>query len=148
MESAHTMTGRWDFGLIKWSRSVMSPSLGPHGLETARLLHHWDFPGKNTEVGRHFLLQGIFPTQESNPVSHTAGRLFTIWATTEVKSFHKSVTFRGCLLQQDNLIHPDQHRPQLIGHHLESNSCHVQDCNQQYLTGRGENKKMNLNFRI
>ena len=27
----------------------------------------WDFPGKNTGVGCHFLLQGIFPTQESNP---------------------------------------------------------------------------------
>ena len=23
----------------------------------------WDFPGKNTGVGCHFLLQGIFPTQ-------------------------------------------------------------------------------------
>ena len=27
----------------------------------------WDFPGKSTGVGCHFLLQGIFPTQESNP---------------------------------------------------------------------------------
>ena len=26
----------------------------------------WDSPGKNTGVGCHFLLQGIFPTQESN----------------------------------------------------------------------------------
>ena len=26
----------------------------------------WDFPGKNTEVGCHFLLLGIFLTQESN----------------------------------------------------------------------------------
>ena len=31
-----------------------------------RLLHLWDFPGKNTGVGYHFLLQGIFPTQGSN----------------------------------------------------------------------------------
>ena len=28
---------------------------------------HEDFPGKNTGVGCHFLLQGIFPTQRSNP---------------------------------------------------------------------------------
>ena len=28
---------------------------------------HWDSPGKNTEVGCHFLLQGIFLTQGSNP---------------------------------------------------------------------------------
>ena len=28
---------------------------------------HWDSPGKNTEVGCHALLQGIFLTQGSNP---------------------------------------------------------------------------------
>ena len=27
----------------------------------------WDSPGENTGVGCHFLLQGIFLTQESNP---------------------------------------------------------------------------------
>ena len=27
----------------------------------------WNSPGKNTEVGSLFLLQGIFPTQELNP---------------------------------------------------------------------------------
>ena len=28
-----------------------------------RFLHLWNFPGKSTGVGCHFLLQGIFPTQ-------------------------------------------------------------------------------------
>ena len=32
----------------------------------AHLLCPWDSPGKNTGLGSHFLLQGIFPTQESN----------------------------------------------------------------------------------
>ena len=32
----------------------------------ARLLCPWDFPGKNTGVGCHSLLQGIFPTQGWN----------------------------------------------------------------------------------
>ena len=41
--------------------------LQPHKLWPARLLCPWDFPGKNTGVGCHFLLQGIFPTQGSNP---------------------------------------------------------------------------------
>ena len=41
--------------------------LRPHGLQPTRLLYPWDFPVKNTGVGCHFLLQGIFPTQESNP---------------------------------------------------------------------------------
>ena len=27
----------------------------------------WNFPGRNTGVGCHFLLQGVFPTQGSNP---------------------------------------------------------------------------------
>ena len=33
----------------------------------ARLLCPWYFPGKNTGVGCHCLLQGIFPTQGLNP---------------------------------------------------------------------------------
>ena len=32
-----------------------------------RLISPWNSPGKNTGVSSHFLLQGIFPTQESNP---------------------------------------------------------------------------------
>ena len=52
---------------MKWSRSVMSDSLWPHGLQPTRFLCPWDFPGKNTGVGCHFLLQGIFQAQGSNP---------------------------------------------------------------------------------
>ena len=40
----------------KWSRSVVSGSSWPHGLQPTRLLHPWDFPGKSTEVGYHGLL--------------------------------------------------------------------------------------------
>ena len=50
----------------KWSHSVMSDSLWPHGLQSTTLLHPWDFPGKSTVVGCHCLLQGIFLTQGSN----------------------------------------------------------------------------------
>ena len=46
--------------------SVVFESLWPHGLQPTRLLCRWYFPGKNTEVGCHFLLQGIFLTQGSN----------------------------------------------------------------------------------
>ena len=49
------------------SRSVVSDSLWPHGLLPARLLCPWGSPGKNTEMGCHALLQGIFPAQGSNP---------------------------------------------------------------------------------
>ena len=44
------------------SRSVMSNSLWPHGL-----LCPWYSPGRNTGVGSHSLLQGIFPIQGLNP---------------------------------------------------------------------------------
>ena len=37
----------------KWSRSVVSDSLRPHGLQPSRLLHPWYFPGKSTGVGCH-----------------------------------------------------------------------------------------------
>ena len=59
------------------SGSVMSKSLWPHGLQPTRILCPWNSPGKNTGVGCHSLLQGIFPSQESNPVSCIAGGFFT-----------------------------------------------------------------------
>ena len=47
--------------------SVVSASVGPHGLQPTRLLCPWDSPGKNTRVCCHALLQGIFPVQGLNP---------------------------------------------------------------------------------
>ena len=57
--------------LLGFVTSAVS-SLQPHGLLCPwllcpRLLCPWDSPGMNTGVGCHFLLQGTFPTQESNP---------------------------------------------------------------------------------
>ena len=44
------------------SHSVMSNSLWPHGLYSS-----WNSPGQNRGMGSLSLLQGIFPTQRSNP---------------------------------------------------------------------------------
>ena len=53
---------------LLFSRSVESSFLQPMDSSVpARLLCQGDFPGKNTGVGCHFPLQGIFPTQGSNP---------------------------------------------------------------------------------
>ena len=41
----------------KWSRSVVSDSLRPRGLQPTRLLRPWDCPGKSTGVGCHCLLR-------------------------------------------------------------------------------------------
>ena len=71
--------------------SVVSDSLRLCGLWSARILCPWDSPGKNTGVSCHFLLQGIFPTEESNrhlpafaalqadslPLSHWGGSVFS-----------------------------------------------------------------------
>ena len=49
---------------------------------------HGDSPGKNTGVGYHALLQGIFPTQGSNPrlmSPASGGEFFIISATWEAR---------------------------------------------------------------
>ena len=48
-----------------------------------RLLCPWNSPGKNTGVGCHSLLQGIFPSQGLNPGLLKPGRFFTICAIRE-----------------------------------------------------------------
>ena len=55
------------------SHSVISNSLGPHGLSP------WNSPGKNTGVGSHSLLQGIFLTQGSNPGHLHCRRILYHW---------------------------------------------------------------------
>ena len=52
--------GTWNMIHLLLSHSVMSDFLWPHGLQPTRLLCPWDFPGKNTGVGCHSLLQGSF----------------------------------------------------------------------------------------
>ena len=68
---------KWKSGSV--SCSVMSNSLWPHGLYRPP-------PGQNTRVSSLFLLQRIFPTQGSNPVSRITGRFFTSWATGKLKN--------------------------------------------------------------
>ena len=50
------------------------PASYVHGIFQAR---------KNTEVGFHSLLGGIFPIEVLNPVSCIASKFFTVWATRE-----------------------------------------------------------------
>ena len=51
------------------SRSVVSHSLWPHGLYSPGCSVCGVSSGKNTGVSCHALLQGIFPSQGSNPMS-------------------------------------------------------------------------------
>ena len=74
------------FNSVYVSRSIMSDSLWPRELQPTRLLCPWNSPGKNTGLGCHSLLQGIFPTQGSD-LSHMSPALadgfFTTSATWE-----------------------------------------------------------------
>ena len=62
--------------MVWWwfSCQVVSHSCLPMGCSPSGFSVHGIF---NTGVGCHFLLQGIFWTQESNRVSCIAGRFFT-----------------------------------------------------------------------
>ena len=48
-----------DLAAVLYTQSRLTPR--PHGKQPARLLCPWNSPGKNTGVGSHFLLQGMFP---------------------------------------------------------------------------------------
>ena len=68
-------TATWGGGLTTKSCPILVtpwlPGSSVHGILQ---------PGNNTGVGCRFLLQGIFLTQDLNPVSCIAGRFFTDWA--------------------------------------------------------------------
>ena len=66
---------------VNTQKEVESESLRPCGLSPVRLLYAWNFSGKNTGKGCHFLLQGIFPDPRIKSVPPAfpslAGRFFT-----------------------------------------------------------------------
>ena len=81
------------------NRPVMSNSLGPHGLQPAGLLCPWDFPGKNTGVDCHFLLQGIFSIQESPGKPYLAGYRHISIISHQLSSNDKDTSHSANLLE-------------------------------------------------
>ena len=81
----------------KWNCSVMSDSLWPHGLYSP-----WNSPGQNTRVSSLCLLQGIFPTQGSNPCLPDCRWILYHWATWEalfnLLIFNKKWKSLSCVL--------------------------------------------------
>ena len=67
-----------------YSVTQLCLTLWPTGLPV-RLVCPWDFPGKNTGVACHFLLQGIFPTQGSNLHLLHCRQILYHWATWEAQ---------------------------------------------------------------
>ena len=56
---------------------------GVHACSVMSDLCLWDFPGKNTAVGCHFLLPGLFPTQGSEPEALVSPALAGRFSATE-----------------------------------------------------------------
>ena len=99
------------------SHSVVSYSLQPHGLYPAGLFCPLNFPGKNTGVDCHFLLQGNLPDPGVKPLSPTSpvstGRLFTTVPPGKWK-FQFSSAIQSC----PTLCNPmNRSRPGLPVHH-------------------------------
>ena len=78
---------------VSLSHSVTSDSLWPHKLQSTRLLCPWNSPGKNTGVGFHTFLQGIFPTRGWNLGLPNYGQNF----------YHLS--HQGCLHASPDTLH-------------------------------------------
>ena len=64
---------------------------------------HGDSPSKNTGVGCHFLLQGIFPTRNWSQVSCIAGTFFTDWAMGEARQLE---TYSGVAMVWEKAMAP------------------------------------------
>ena len=79
----------------KWSRSVVSDSLRPHGLQPTRLLRPWDFPGKSTGVGCHCLLQ-LMPLKLLIARGHNFYRRIQEWPGLSFNSVSRSRGVNSC----------------------------------------------------
>ena len=72
----------------------MSDSLRPHGLYSP-----WNSSGQNTGVGSLFLLQGIFPSQGSNPgLPHCRRILYQLSYQGSPQGMGGSACFIACVI--------------------------------------------------
>ena len=78
----------------KWSRSVMSDSSRPRGLQPTRLLRPWDFPGKSTGVGCHCLLRfSCYSIYSLLDLSHSHGLNWSYVLMTTEHTFKALISF-------------------------------------------------------
>ena len=123
------------------SCSVVSNSLWPHGLYSP-----WNSPVQNTGVGSPSLLQGIFPTQGSNPglphcrwILHQLSYL-TVWITTNYGKFLKRWEYQTtlptyweiCMQVKKQQLEPDME--QKNGSKLGKDFIKAVYCHLTYLT--------------
>ena len=103
-----TLVQRFEGLIHRESESVKSPShvrifATPWTVACTRLLRPWDFLGKSTGVGCHFLLQGIFLTQGLNTgLPHCRQTLYHL-------SHQREETYNG-LAKLQNTVHANKLR--------------------------------------
>ena len=98
LTEAEDIKKRWQEykNLLSRARLFVTPWI----VGCTKLLRPWDFQGKSTGVGCHFLLQGIFPTQGPNPgLSHCRQTLYRL--------SHQGRIYRK--LYKKDLHDPDNH---------------------------------------
>ena len=89
---------KWKCLLLSWVWLFAAPCTVAH--QALLSFCSWDFPGKNTGVGSHSNLQGIFPTQElSLGLLHT-GRFFAVWAIRDAVKLYGSFLIWYCPTSQ------------------------------------------------
>ena len=77
----------------KGSRSVVSNSYRPRGLQPTRLLHPWDFLGKSTGVGCHCLLQD----HQGSPLNHTFSKEENRDINSKSRSYNTNESWLQCI---------------------------------------------------
>ena len=120
----------------------------PRIVACSRLLRPWDFLGKSTGVGCHFLLQWIFPTQGSNPgLPHCRQTLYHLshqgspWKTTHLfikdaypsRIYFKHVrkdTYELGIGEKNNMQEEPYPKPMVTIwlNHLQPNEKHSKKC--------------------
>ena len=93
--SPRSFFGHQNTVLCVVSRQVVSDSATPWaaGSSVHGIFHPWDFPGKNTGVGCHFLLQGSSQPRDWTRVTCIGRWILYHWATWEA-----SMSGAGCKL--------------------------------------------------
>ena len=80
----------------------MSDSVQPHRRQPTRLPHPWDFPGKNTRVGCHFLLQCMRVKSESEVTQSCPTLSYTMDCSLPGSSIHG--VFQARVLELGTII--------------------------------------------
>ena len=91
----------------KWSHSVMSYSLQPHGLQPTRPLCPWDFPGKVLECGASAFSIWVYTQWQfiKNPVKYKRGGRLQTKGTPCRIPVHNTEK-KGRVLEVMSIFHP------------------------------------------